>query len=284
MFLSVESGDEVFFGVGEDRRVTTVGALRHADEVAQRTRIVFVFGAVVERLALLAVERCVVDRLQHLDCGQLVEVQVHGVERLVAVVIDDRDVDGLVAQGIDIVLVVGDGEGKAVGILDFLRFPYLGGILAIGVQVDGHLLYGTAGVQCENAERSRLLVARLDGVARNVEYGRRVDDADVQRAAVDACRIDGVVAVDCTEYREVDAFFFIRPALHGRVAAGDDGIGGCLLVFFDLLAGLFVGLLENPLEAVDLLGVERQEPHEVDGVAHGHGNGVGDGVGRQIVC
>ena len=62
-FLDDVRCDEAFFGVGEDGRVASVGALRHADVVAQRSRIVLVLGAVVERLALLAVDRGVVDRL-----------------------------------------------------------------------------------------------------------------------------------------------------------------------------------------------------------------------------
>lgn len=99
---------------------------------------------------------------------------------------------------------------------------------------------------------------------------------------MDTCRIDGVVAVDGAEDGEVHAGFSVGPALRSLVRARDDRIDGSVLVFFLCGEGLFVGLLKNPFEAVNLFGVERQETHEVDGVAYGHGDGVRNGVGREI--
>ena len=256
--------DEAFFGVGEDRRVTAIGALRHTDEVAQRTRVVLVFGAVVECLALFAVERSVVNRLQHLDGGWLVEVQVHGIERLVTVIVDGYNEDGLVPEGIHVILDIGDGNREAVGTFDPFCLPDLCGVLARSVEVHLEFFDGATGVNGADIEGGGLLVACPYGIARNVKQGRRIDNTDVERTAVHACGVYSVVAVNGTEDGEVHACTIEGPALYLGVFARDDGVA------------------KNPFEAVDLFGIERQEPHEVYGVVHGDGNGIGDGVGGHV--
>ena len=255
--------DEVFLGVGEDGRVATVGALRHADVVAQRTRIVLVLGAVVEGETFLVAEAAAIQRLQELDGGQLVEVDVDRVERLAAVVVHGDNVDGLVPERVDIFLLVGNRERKAVAALDLLRFPDHGGILARAVDIDLDLDHRTEGVGSPDVERRGFLVAGLHGIARNVEVRRSVDDADIQRAAVDAGRIDRVVAVDGAEDGEIDTGAIVGPALGRGVLARNDTVA------------------KYPFEAVDLVGVKGQESHEVDGIADSDGYRVGHGIGRE---
>ena len=191
-------------------------------------------------------------------------MQVHGVEGLVAVVVDGDYKDGLVPEGIHVAFDIGNGNREAVRTFNLFGLPDLRGVLAIRVEVHLEFLDGAAGVDGAYGERGGLLVAGPYGIARDVEQGRRVDDADVERAAVDAGGIDGVVTVYGTEDGEVHARAVVGPALHAGVFACDDGIA------------------KNPFESVDLFGIERQESHEVDGIVHGDGNGIGDGIGGHV--
>ena len=190
-------------------------------------------------------------------------MQVDRIEGLVAVVVHRDDIDRLVPERVDVILLVGNRDGEAVAPLDLLCIPDLGGILARAIDINLDIDDGTEGIGRPDIEIRGLLVTRLHRIARDVEHGRRIDDTDIERPPVDTRRIYGVVTVNRAENGEIDAGAIVGPALRHGVLARDDAVA------------------KDPFEPVNLVGVERQESHKVDGIADRHRNRVRDGIDRE---
>ena len=269
-----EVRDEFF-----DARVALDG-VRRTYEVPQGGRVIGVDGFVVEDQTFLFVLRGVVFGADELEFRLLVEVEVHAIAGLVAVVVGDDDVDLLVTDRIHLGGIVLDGHLDGVP-TELFVFPFFGLALAAGVEVDLEALDGAEGIEGDNREGDVALGARPERVLRDVQVRGRVDNADI---LADTGGVAGVVAVDGDKERAVEAGFGIDAeerggvrAVFGHVVTALAGfaVGVELAVLLErVLVVLAIGLFEVPDVAVDLVGVVAEEPHQVHRVVDGDGKGV----------
>ena len=93
-------------------------------------------------------------------------------------------------------------------------------------------------------------------------FQQAMHNGDLPENTVEILKQNGV-ETERAENGEIDAGAIVGPALRHGVLARDDAVA------------------KDPFEPVNLVGVERQESHKVDGIADRHRNRVRDGIGRE---
>ena len=258
-------GDEVFFGKGLLRGLPILGNLC-VNEVLEVLRVVVVFTFVVEIETVVDVVTGAILRVDDFEPRNAVEVQVHAVFGLVAVVIDYDDVNFLVTKGVNLGFFVLDGQVEGVVVVKFFVLPVLGGFfLAAGVQVDLNACNGSKGVACKDGEGDVSVMLGPEGVLGNDQRGFCVDNLDPCLAGGCSGSVGCIIAVEGYEFGFVEAGLCVCPGL-GLGVTTDDG------------RVLAVLLGQRPLETENLVHIVGQKTDHVDGIVNGNGQGVRDGV------